>query len=97
MPSSTARANACIREVHVWLETTERRYNDFLNMVPPALWTSKGFLFGEACMARICMVTMKKSTTYVPFVSAFGHFYEGDPMTVAEFDRFDVNDLPRRS
>jgi hypothetical protein len=32
--------------------------------------------------------------TYSAFFNAFGKFYEGDPMTVAEFRAFKVKDLP---
>ena len=32
--------------------------------------------------------------TYTAFFNAFGKFYEGDPMTVKEFEAFKVENLP---
>jgi hypothetical protein len=43
---------------------------------------------------RRCKITNQVMPTYSAFFNAFGKFYEGDPMTVAEFRAFKVKDLP---
>ena len=30
-----------------WIETTEERYDEMLGVLPPAYWSSIGFLVGE--------------------------------------------------
>jgi hypothetical protein len=75
-------------------ECTEKRYDYMLGIVPPHLWIGKGFLVGEAVDHRKCKITGKISPTYVAFFNAFGKFYESDPMTVKEFEAFNVKDLP---
>jgi hypothetical protein len=75
-------------------ECTEARYDEMLGILPPALWVGKGFLVGEPYDHRKCKITGKVSPTYSAFFHAFGRFFEGDPMTTAEFVNFDVNDLP---
>jgi hypothetical protein len=48
----------------------------------------------EPIRDRICMVTGNISPTYAPLFYAFGRYYEGDPMTVQEFVKFNIHDLP---
>ena len=75
-------------------ECSEERYDEMLGILPPALWLGKGFLVGEPADHRRCKITKKVMPTYAAFFNAFGRYYEGDPMTVAEFRAFDINDLP---
>jgi hypothetical protein len=75
-------------------EIDEKRYDEALQILPPRLWLANRFLMGEAADHRICKVTGKTATTYSAFFAAFGRFYESDPMTEAEFRRFNINDLP---
>lgn len=82
------------QEVRMWKEITAKQYNDTLEVLPPALWLSFGFLMGEPANHRKCKVSGNVMPTYTPFVYAFGRFYEGSPMTAAEFKQFNVNDLP---
>jgi hypothetical protein len=75
-------------------ECTEERYDEMLGILPPALWVGKGFLVGEPYDHRKCKITGKIAPTYAAFFNAFGRYFEGDALTVAEFVNFDVNDLP---
>jgi hypothetical protein len=75
-------------------ECTEERYDEMLGILPPALWLSYGFLVGEPSTHRKCKVKGNVMPTYAAFFYAFGRFFEGDDMTVSEFMRFDVNNLP---
>jgi hypothetical protein len=75
-------------------ECNEARYDGILGIVPPPLWLGKGFLVGEPHDHRRCKVTLKMMPTYAAFFYAFGKYYEGDPMTMAEFRAFKVEDLP---
>jgi hypothetical protein len=77
-----------------WKEVSEKRYDEMLGVLPPALWLGKGFLVGEPHDHRRCRVSRKVMPTYAAVAYAFGRYYEGDPMTFAEFQTFDVNDLP---
>jgi hypothetical protein len=63
--------------------------------LPEGKWGhAYGFLFGEGHDQRECKVTGKVMPTYKAFVYAFGRFYEGDPMTIPEFRKLDLNTLP---
>lgn len=75
-------------------ECTEERYDEMLGILPPALWVGKGFLVGERYDHRKCKITGKVSPTCSAFFHAFGRFFEGDPLTVAELVNFDIKDLP---
>lgn len=75
-------------------ECSEQRYDEMLGMLPPAHWTGKGFLVGEPSTHRRCKVTGRTAPTFAAFFYAFGRYFEGDDMTVKEFDAFDLNTLP---
>ena len=75
-------------------ECTEKRYDFMLGIVPPRLQLGKGFLVGEPVDHRRCKITGNIAPTYVAFFHAFDKFYEGDPMTVEEFEAFKIDDLP---
>lgn len=77
-----------------WKEITEQRYTEALEILPPALLLAKGFLMGEASSHRRCKVTKRVAPTFSAFVFASGRYYEGDPMTFAEFRAFKVEDSP---
>lgn len=55
------------------------------------MWLAKGFLVGEAHDHRTCGVLGITTATYAAFVTHNGKFYEGPPMTIAEFRQFDPN------
>ena len=75
-------------------EVSAERYNEMLEILPPALWLANRFLVGEAASHRRCHITKKVLPTYSAFFFAYGKFYESDPMTVPEFRAFKVEDLP---
>ena len=75
-------------------ECSEKRYDEALGVLPPTVWVGKGFLLGEPHDHRKCKITGKTAPTYAAFFNAFGKYFEGDPMSIAEFIAFDVNDLP---
>ena len=75
-------------------EITAKRYNEALEILPPALWLANRFLMGEPADHRRCTITKKVLPTYAAFFFAYGKFYESDPMTVPEFRAFKVEDLP---
>jgi hypothetical protein len=75
-------------------ECSEERYEEMLGILPPALWLAKGFLVGEPHDHRSCRVTGQFAPTFAAFFEHKGKHYEGDPMTFAEFRKFDLNDLP---
>jgi hypothetical protein len=81
-------------EAYMIRECTEEHYDEMLSVLPPALWLGKGFLVGEPHDHRRCKITKKVMPTYAAFFNAFGKYYEGDPMTMAEFRAFKAEDLP---
>jgi hypothetical protein len=79
----------------LWKEVDETRYNEMLEILPPAVWIPKGFLVGEPWNHRICKVSGQFRPTYAPFVSYRDKFYECDePMTGPEFRAFDPSTIP---
>jgi hypothetical protein len=76
-------------------EITQKRYLEALEILPPILWTSYGFLQGEAHDHRKCRVTGQTAPTFAAFFTFYRKFFEADPMTMAEFRRFDLDQLPR--
>ena len=75
-------------------QCSEQRYDYMLGILPPALMDSKGFLVGEPHDHRPCKVLGQTAPTYAAFIHQAGKFYEGDPMTVAEYRAVDVHNLP---
>jgi hypothetical protein len=75
-------------------EIDERRYNEALEILPPALWLANRFLLGEPADHRRCAITKKVMPTYSAFFFAYGRYFESDPMTMAEFRAFKDEDLP---
>lgn len=73
----------------MWKEVTEERYDEMLNILPPAHWDSKGFLVGEPWTHRFCRATGLFRAAFAAFVRYNGKFYECDePLTVPEFVAF---------
>jgi hypothetical protein len=75
-------------------ECSAERYNEMLEIFPPALWLANRFLVGEPADHRRCKLTKKVMPTYSAFFFAFGRYFESDPMTTAEFCAFKDEDLP---
>jgi hypothetical protein len=74
-------------------EITEQQYDYALGVLPPALWLANRFLIGEPADHRHCKILKKIVPVYAAYFAAVGRFYE-DPMSFAEFRKFDINDLP---
>jgi hypothetical protein len=75
-------------------EISEQQHDYALGVLPPALWLHNRFLIGEPADHRHCKILKKIVPVYTAYFAAFGRFYEADPMSFAEFRRFDINDLP---
>ncbi len=68
-----------------WVEVDEKRYDEALGCLPPALWLANGFLIGEAYSHRLCSETRQVRPTYTPLIMHNGMFFEGVPLTIPEF------------
>jgi hypothetical protein len=78
-------------------EVDEARYDEMLGVLPPALWTAKGFLVGEPFDHRQCKATGHLAASYAAFICYRGKFYEtAEAMTAAEFRAFDPSTLAER-
>jgi hypothetical protein len=70
----------------MWTETTEERYREMMDILPPALWECDGFLVGEPWVHRDCKVTGAFRAAYAAFVKINGKHYEcSEAMTKPEF------------
>jgi hypothetical protein len=77
-------------------EVGEERYDEMRDILPPAIMTAYGFLVGEPTDHRVCTVHGFTMPTFTPFIVRRGRFYEGTPLTAAEFRRLDVDSaIPR--
>lgn len=66
---------------------TPERYDDMLDILPPALETGLGFLMGEPMDYRVCRVQGTTRAAYSAFVqSGAVHFQASAPMTAPEWD-----------
>lgn len=75
-----------------WKPTTEERYYEMLEILPPAAHTSRGFLVGEAYDHRQCAVTGNLAPRFTAFAfrlndlgDANDYFECERPLTVNEF------------
>ena len=70
--------------------TTEDRYNEMLEVLPPAVWTGLGFLVGEPQDHNA-----EGQPRFACFVKLGDKFFEASrTVTVAEFRAVRVSDLP---
>lgn len=77
-----------------WKHSTESRYWDMLEALPPAEMNSLGFLLGEAADHRTCTVTGRVAERFSAFVRIDGKFYESvQPLTVVEYRRVTRQDV----
>jgi len=75
---------------------TEDRYNEMLNMMPPAVFTSSGFMVGEAWTHRECEINNTVLPAFAAFVRLHGQHYESTgPMTIPEFRAITRADILR--
>jgi hypothetical protein len=69
-----------------WTKVTEERYDEMLGILPPVYVAGvDGFMVGEPDDHRAYLVTGRFQPTFAPFRRIGGGFYEGEPMTRAEF------------
>ena len=75
-------------------ETTEERYGEMLDVLPPAAYGNLGFLVGEPVTHRRCTVAGCYAPTYDAFMHWKGQYYASDePMTVFEFNKLTLSDF----
>jgi hypothetical protein len=73
-----------------WKLTTETKYDEMLEILPPALWTGLGFLVGEPLDHDA-----DGRPRFEAFIKVGGRFYVGTaPMTVKAFRSLKAEDLP---
>jgi len=77
----------------MWKEITEAQYHDALEVLPPALWLSKGFLLGEPETHRTCTVCNQVRPTYAAYVTWDARYFAGPSMTVLEFRALKVSEV----
>lgn len=71
-------------------QCSEERYYEALNILPPRRWIDKGFLVGEPHSHGMCPISKVVRATYAAFFRYQGKFYEHEPMTVPQFNAYDV-------
>jgi hypothetical protein len=72
-----------------WVRIDEARYDEMLNILPPAVWLPYGFMVGEAWDHDA-----DDRSRFAAFVRKGKHFYEATlPMTVADFRSLDLSSI----
>jgi len=74
----------------MWKRVSERRYFEMLEVLPPAVWLSYGFLVGEPHDHRVCKITGRTAPSFAAFVKLGDEFFEGPTMTAEEFRRLEL-------
>jgi hypothetical protein len=76
----------------IWVEVDEARYDEMLNILPPAIWIEYGFMVGEPWDHG-----PDGRPRFPTFVKLRGHYYEATlPMTVGEFKALDLSTVGRK-
>lgn len=79
-----------------WKAITASRYDDLLEVLPPALMAHNGFLMGDPMIHRICRITGTLAPAYLAYLSLRGQCYEAfEPYTVEEFRALTPWDIAR--
>ncbi len=69
-----------------WQPTSEERYWEMLEVLPPAFMTGGGFLVGEPFDHGLCAITRSMRPRYEAFIQDGGKFYVSDrALTIPEF------------
>ena len=76
-------------------QVSEERFDEQRDVLPPAVVTSYGFLVGEPHDYRVCTVHGFTMPVYAAFVVRGGKFYEGEPLTIPEFRKIDIEEVVR--
>ena len=87
-----ARKAASQHTAVLWTPTTAEQYDEMLNCLPPALWTSAGFLVGEPWDHD----AETGRPRFQAFVAKGGEFFTASrPMTRAEFRALTSDEVTR--
>mgnify|MGYP003385847688 CR=1 FL=1 len=79
-----------------WKPITASRYDDRLEVLPPALMAHNGFLMGDPMIHRICRITGTLAPAYLAYLSLRGQCYEAlEPYTVDEFRTLTPSEIAR--
>jgi hypothetical protein len=74
----------------MWHKVSQERYNELLEILPPAHQTQKGFLVGEPTTHRKCKITGQVEPTYAAFIKYQDQYFEGPDLTVEEFNCLNI-------
>jgi hypothetical protein len=79
-------SNASVRFKPRFKPSTQRRFDEQLEVLPPIAWGSKGFLVGEPWMHRECHVTGRYLPAYQAMVTVGERYLEScEGLTVPEW------------
>lgn len=74
--------------------TTEERFYEMLEVLPPAYYANNGFLVGEPVNHRTCRVSGHIAPTYDAFVQLSGKYYASpEALTIKEFKNITIADI----
>jgi hypothetical protein len=77
-----------------WTETTQDRYYEMLEVLPPEVMTGLGFLMGEPFTHGTCTVTGNTLPRCEPYAQVGERFFVGsENLTVPEFQRLTTADV----
>ena len=77
-----------------WKKTTQEKYWEMLEILPPAAMTTLGFLVGEPADHRACPVTGNFGARFEAFVKVGDqYFVASEPMTVTGFKTITAKDI----
>lgn len=75
-------------------ETTETQYDYALEVLPPEVFRSGGFLVGEPVTHRRCLVTHQYCPTFDAYIHVRDKYYTStESLTVAEFNHMRMVDF----
>ena len=79
-----------------WNKTTQEKYWEMLEVLPPAVMTGLGFLVGEPLTHGTCPVTGKFGALYEAFAQVGKEFFvANEAMTVAGFKSITAKDVQK--
>lgn len=67
-------------------EVSRERFDEMLDVLPPAVMDANGFMVGEPFDHRLCEITGKFGPTFAAFIEHKGKCYEATrPLTIGEY------------
>jgi len=83
-------SSASVRFKPCFKPSTQRRFDEKLEILPPIAWISKGFLVGEPWTHRECHVTHRYLPAYQAMVKVGARYFEScEGLTVPEWRALD--------